>query len=135
MGACDFYDSGKGDTPKTVFAHLQHEARYMHGHGGYTGTIAEKGLFRYFNPGIDAEVFHAAIMQATWDRWKPEDDPRGRPLDRPRDISPPEGCTLSQYEWGQAIETWEEKWGPAVCCPVKAGTDHDGYAFFGMASC
>jgi hypothetical protein len=46
MGACDFMTSAKGKDAKEAFRNAVDEARYEHGHGGYTGTIAEKDSFK-----------------------------------------------------------------------------------------
>jgi hypothetical protein len=35
----------KGKTPKEAFKVAKEEAQYLYGHGGYTGTIAEKDGF------------------------------------------------------------------------------------------
>ena len=45
MGATTFYETSRGETAAEAFFAAQKEARYMHGHGGYTGTIAEKHSF------------------------------------------------------------------------------------------
>lgn len=45
MGAVVFMTMGLGKTAKKAFDDLVYEARYQHGHGGYTGTIAEKNSF------------------------------------------------------------------------------------------
>ena len=45
MGAVVFMTVGEGATAKKAFDDLVYEARYNHGHGGYTGTIAEKNSF------------------------------------------------------------------------------------------
>ena len=42
MGACDFSSIGKGKTAQEAFSDARSEAQWEHGHGGYTGTIAEK---------------------------------------------------------------------------------------------
>jgi hypothetical protein len=42
MGACDFTVTAEGSTVSEAFQRVTSEARYMNGHGGYTGTIAEK---------------------------------------------------------------------------------------------
>lgn len=42
MGACDFSLLRKGDNMNKLFEEAVKEAQYMVGHGGYTGTIAEK---------------------------------------------------------------------------------------------
>jgi len=45
MGAVVFMNVGLGSSAKKAFDDLVYEARYQHGHGGYTGTIAEKNSF------------------------------------------------------------------------------------------
>lgn len=45
MGASSFYTKAAGETAREAFNKARDEARYYHGHGGYTGTIAEKDSF------------------------------------------------------------------------------------------
>lgn len=45
MGACDFYCSAKGNSAQEAFRNAVEDARYQYGHGGYTGSIAEKNSF------------------------------------------------------------------------------------------
>ena len=45
MGADFFETESLGTTPKEAFNQAVEDARYMDGHGGYTGTIAEKNSF------------------------------------------------------------------------------------------
>jgi len=45
MGATTFITPGKGKTAKEAFQLAVEEACYLHGMGGYTGTIAEKLSF------------------------------------------------------------------------------------------
>lgn len=42
MGATTFATEATGDTIEQAFRAAKDYAGYMHGHGGYTGTIAEK---------------------------------------------------------------------------------------------
>jgi len=42
MGACNFFDMEFGKGVREAFNLATHRARYEYGHGGYTGTIAEK---------------------------------------------------------------------------------------------
>jgi len=46
MGANAFIEFGYGDGPREVFDALVDQARYENGHGGYSGTIAEKNTYR-----------------------------------------------------------------------------------------
>lgn len=45
MGAATFETLAFGDTPEEAFNKAVKDAAYLHGHGGYTGTIAEKDCF------------------------------------------------------------------------------------------
>ena len=45
MGACTFFQEAKGATAKDAFANAVFDAQYEHGHGGYSGTLAEKRDF------------------------------------------------------------------------------------------
>lgn len=45
MGATTFFCVGEGKSAKDAFQKEVYDARYQHGHGGYTGTIAEKDSF------------------------------------------------------------------------------------------
>lgn len=47
MGASTFYEFHEGSNRKEVFRKVTEEARYEHGHGGYSGTIAEKHEVKY----------------------------------------------------------------------------------------
>lgn len=50
MGASEFTSSATGKTAQEAFGKAIDEARYESGHGGYTGTIAEKSGFRMVVP-------------------------------------------------------------------------------------
>lgn len=45
MGANQFQVTVQGKTAKEAFKKAREEAEYEYGHGGYTGTIAEKSDF------------------------------------------------------------------------------------------
>lgn len=45
MGATTFDVVSEGPTAKEAFGTATSEARHLYGHGGYTGTIAEKRSF------------------------------------------------------------------------------------------
>lgn len=42
MGATTFRTTSRGEDVSEAFSRAVDDAKYMHGHGGYTGTIAEK---------------------------------------------------------------------------------------------
>lgn len=62
MGATTFSSVGTGSTMADAFRNRTRAARYVHGHGGYTGTIAEKHEF------VEAKV-PAGVDPLTFARW------------------------------------------------------------------
>lgn len=57
MGAQDFVTVAQGKTAREAFQAAQRDARFEHGNGGYTGTIAEKPGFTVISEkalGLDA---------------------------------------------------------------------------------
>jgi len=50
MGADQFQNKARGKTAKEAFKSATEEARYESGHGGYSGTIAEKHEFKMVTP-------------------------------------------------------------------------------------
>jgi hypothetical protein len=66
MGACDFYNLYIGkEEPLQAFYNEVANAKHEHGHGGYTGTIAEKDRFIMIEcpKGISPEVYVDDVMQ------------------------------------------------------------------------
>lgn len=45
MGADTFYQYGNGDTAEQAFQNAYEDACYEYGHGGYSGSLAEKDSF------------------------------------------------------------------------------------------
>jgi hypothetical protein len=72
MGACTFITTARGATAKEAFASAADDARYMHGHGGYTGTIAEKGEFIM----VTSDLLSLEDASARADQLLQDDDPR-----------------------------------------------------------
>lgn len=112
MGGEVFGNFARGRKAKDAFDSIVAEARYMHGHGGYTGTIAEKtsfvmiGEFKPTGTGDLEADKEAAILFA--EELLDEDDSR-----------------------------IADKWGPAGCIKVGMYDDVEGlrlYYFFGVAS-
>lgn len=50
MGASEFEVRTSGKTPDEAFRRAVEDAQYESGHGGYTGTIAEKSSFKLVTP-------------------------------------------------------------------------------------
>jgi hypothetical protein len=66
MGAHYFATAAWGKTPQAAFQAAQERARWEHGHGGYTGTIAEKHDFALFTvpPRMTARKFEMLVSEA-----------------------------------------------------------------------
>lgn len=60
MGACEFFNTASGSTAKEAFAEAVADAQYEFGHGGYTGTIAEKDSFKLASSDL-FETYDAAM--------------------------------------------------------------------------
>ena len=77
MGAEQFSNVVEGKTPKAAFLAAQEEARYEHGHGGYTGTIAEKSTFVMISlmAGVDPHKYADELLakgdSRIDDKWGP----------------------------------------------------------------
>lgn len=77
MGACDFWTQAQGKTAAEAFDKAVEEARYECGHGGYTGTIAEKRGFVMVtvpagkDPGQHAQDLYDANDKRVIDKWGP----------------------------------------------------------------
>lgn len=109
MGATTFETTALGRTPGAAFDAAVKDALYWNGHGGYTGTIAEKDGFvfagtlsiRYMNRVDD---FFYKVMD--WHQ-------KGRKSKLPKGI--PASVAPLFVRW---YETYDDKWGPAVCFEI-----------------
>ena len=115
MGADNFTTRAKGTTATDAFRTAKDEAYYMHGHRGYTGTIADKNEFIEIPlpKDVDAAEFIHWVEVMDYNDYNPSEIP-------------------AQYLAlvKRAYTTWKDKWGPAVavkCCDGE-------YIFFGLAS-
>ena len=71
MGATTFMTKARGKSPAAAFNEAVERALYLHGHAGYTGTIAEKYEFTVITPppdGTTAEQYARDLLD--------EGDPR-----------------------------------------------------------
>jgi len=77
MGAVEFYTESAGRNAREAFDEAVCAARYEHGHGGYTGTIAEKNEFVVVRvpKGLDPQEYARDIVEGvapvTVDKWGP----------------------------------------------------------------
>lgn len=88
MGACDFWTTANGSDAKAAFRQAREDALYENGHGGYSGTIAEKPSFKKLSvpAGVDPTEFARRVSADAQDGR----DPHG----------------------------YLNKWGPALCVQV-----------------
>jgi len=78
MGADTFEQRGRGKTAKEAFHSAVEEAAYEYGHGGYTGSLAEKVKFVMVGQPLPSKEAHALADKmisdgdfAIDDKWGP----------------------------------------------------------------
>jgi hypothetical protein len=120
MGACDFTNTAIGTSAEDAFNRITESTRYEYGHGGYTGTIAEKHGFRVFPlpdvPGLTpSQVADFCISNLYDDEDDPDTwtfTPRGgdqTPVTIPRE---------ARRDLRQVARTANDKWGDAACFDI-----------------
>ncbi len=105
MGANEFTTSARGKTAADAFKKARADAQYESGHGGYTGTIAEKHEFVMMTP----------------------------PFTRAE--CPNNSFQTKVYDWVETLLTANDrriadKWGPCGCVQLSPTE----FIFFGVAS-
>lgn len=126
MGAYDFHNSvtvtDDLSTSADAFTRLYEDALYESGHGGYSGTIAEKPGFHEFpvNAGATAEKLRDALERC--ENYGDE-----------REAATAKGEVMNMLQhpsdFNFILELYRDKWAPAICVRVN-----DEYHFFGYAS-
>jgi len=112
MGATTFYNKGTGKDAAEVFNRLTEEAQHLYGHGGYTGTIAEKHGYEEFTLPENVNIHEAKRLIYLHEDGQEEEIP--------------EGLRTIVKRW---YEIYDDKWGPALCLK-----DGETYHFMGWAS-
>jgi hypothetical protein len=73
-GGQDFASIGKGKSVQEAFDKACEQARYEHGHGGYTGSVAEKHSFVLITPpkGVEPERYAGWVqhVQPDWEEYQ-----------------------------------------------------------------
>jgi hypothetical protein len=146
MGACDFYQQSparNGETMDQAFSRMHEEAAWEFGHGGYTGTLAEKhGYVTVDLPkGKTARWLHDAISDYLQIGWSNQPQWTGDRAEYDRAVKEAERLVQQKQDESElakvlgirkareVAEAWDDKWGPAVGCK-----DEHGWTFMGMAS-
>jgi hypothetical protein len=108
MGASSFYKKVKGTDARNTFKELREDAQYESGHGGYSGTIAEKHSYTMSKKPTDIDV------DIWWDLVDEfDEDDKTQPYYR---------------ELKHDSDIYQDKWGPALCIPTEGGFVFCGYA-------
>ncbi|MCE7937060.1 MAG: hypothetical protein DYG90_00370 [Chloroflexi bacterium CFX6] len=113
MGAELFRTRATGDDLATAFADAQAQSRHEDGHGGYTGTIAEKyDVVEVAVPdGVEPATFAAMVYAALdyFDGWQEaREDWRDLPA-----------AVVAAVK--RAAVAGDDKWGPAVAIQLAPG--------------
>ena len=136
MGACNFSVLAVGQDARQAFYRAVADAQWEYGHGGYTGTIAEKGDYVVLKPPKDMDpVLFAQMVQSYWpgrpkSEWCPEGEPEscgynGELAEKWNELSDTDKNAVRE-----AYQATEDKWGPAGC--IYLGNEE--WQFFGYAS-
>jgi len=145
MGADNFRVRAFGKTAEAAFSAVVDEAKWEHGHGGYTGTIAEKNSFIVCPPpkGVDPTTWADWIEHDGTFVW--EEVPQGSSFHRSRTAE--DGRTVYELRKLEEVPAkyrgnssalrkaqgiWNDKWGPAVCVPLDEAQGK--FLFLGLAS-
>ena len=131
MGATTFFNIGKGATAQEAFDRLHQQALYQHGHGGYTGTIAEKSTYTLFQrpKGMRRATVIKAVQsleQICPTGFSPE-------CDHMHDDNPKPATIQAKFPKLPIYLMWEvfdRKFGPALAIQLRPGE----YLFAGFAS-
>ena len=131
MGATTFFNIGKGATAQEVFDRLHQQALYQHGHGGYTGTIAEKSTYTLFQrpKGMRRKTVIEAVQSLE------QICPTGisEACDHMHDDNPKPSTIQAKFPKLPIYLMWEvfdRKFGPALAIQLRPGE----YLFAGFAS-
>jgi hypothetical protein len=140
MGATVFSTVGRGDTVAEAYRQAVDDAFYWHGHGGYTGTIAEKDGYHLVDvppfPESDDRIndFDRFVNALNWymgdDRvWEAEPE-----FDWAKSAKA-DAIYLREQLGADGLRDvhayFDAKWGPAVAVKIADGE----YGFCGWASC
>lgn len=124
MGAANFEVKSWGRDPRHAFNNAVEDARYEHGHGGYTGTIAEKMGYELVD--LPEGVAPEQVLDWVGD------------FDAANKTHPVEHDRLVY----RCHKIWADKWGPALALRTGNtrhtlevhGEDAHEYIFAGLAS-
>lgn len=122
MGASIFKTVADGSTAREAFGKAVQEAQWEHGHGGYSGTIAEKHSFVMIRDDAKSVAVRYASSGQTQAEWVVKD------LNDPDPVKQAHGIAEALMYMNDRRIT--DKWGPAGC--IDLGNER--WLFFGWAS-
>ena len=122
MGAMNYENVGKGKTAREVFDRLTDQAKWAHGHGGYTGTIAAKDSYVEFKrpKGMRRATVIKAIRAVESIRYGTDGYPLTIFAER----------QFPSLPIAKMFAVYDDKWGPSLAIEVSKGE----YLFAGIAS-
>ena len=122
MGASEYKRVGKGKTAKAAFDRLVEKAQWEHGHGGYSGTIAEKhSMVEFQRP---KGMRRATVIQLISDLGRIGFDDDGNAETATVQAKYP------KLPIAKMFEVYDDKWGASLGIELKTGE----YLFAGWAS-
>jgi hypothetical protein len=149
MGASEFSTYAFGKNAGDAFSAAVSEAQYQHGHGGYSGTIAEKHNFHGVIE-LPARVTSTEYLDAlSYLIWRPEGRLDASEVLRTRTMPRmPSGLSSREKKAWQAtkkvlvktglsareIAVYDDKWGPALALKPNAAEQRklrEGHGFSG----
>jgi len=122
MGASEYMNVGRGKTAQIAFDKVAENARHNHGHGGYSGTIAEKySMVEFPRPkGMRAKTMVQAVRDMSRIGFDDDGDPKTDAVQ----------AKYPKLPIAAMFEVYNDKWGPALAIELKTGE----YLFVGWAS-
>ena len=146
MGATNFMTTAKGKSLDDAFDAATYQARFEYGHGGYTGSIAEKDHVMEVRPpmrvppGTRKKTYLQAVHIAEAWSWMREDTAEDLKDDRPRYIKRRKQIAKEVDKFNAKgfdmyymcrMTDHATKWEP--CCGMRIGRSNE-YVFWGIAS-
>ena len=122
MGASEYMNWGKGKTAKVAFDRVAGNARHNHGHGGYSGTIAEKySMVEFPRPkGMRAKTVIDAVQAISRIGFDDDGNPKTDAVQ----------AKYPKLPISKMFEVYRDKWGPSLAIELAKGE----YLFAGWAS-
>ena len=146
MGATNFMTTAKGKSLDDAFRAATDQARFEYGHGGYTGSIAEKDHVMEVRPpmrvppGTRKTTYLQAVHIAEAWSWMREDTAEDLKNSRPRYIKrrkqiakEVDKFNAKGFDMAYMCDMTDHatKWEP--CCGMRIGRSNE-YVFWGIAS-